>query len=191
MGDEAVVAHLLWQMKVIATKEVERLPLHTLESFLIDPPNTECNSQKFEEEFRSNVRGRTVSVGSYDCAPKNSSLDTLAVHNTSTSEDSSSTDLISLEHNDWSKQEGFRSKPRAARKKILITKHGKRKTESYIGLTTKSGFVRATLRRKFSWKQYPEVCPLFSSELLKLSPPFIPNLSLFLSILIRFSWRIS
>jgi len=33
----------------------------------------------------------------------------------------------------------------------------KRKRESHVGISTKSGSIRSTLRKKFSWKQYPEL----------------------------------
>ena len=38
-----------------------------------------------------------------------------------------------------------------------VQRYGKRKRESFVGIATKSGTVRATLKKKFSWKQYPEV----------------------------------
>lgn len=165
IGDDAAVAHLLWQMKIIATKEVERLPIHTLASFLKDGDSSVdgCSRQNpGETVFPLDNRGRSVSVESSDCFPSNQISSTTFRAGT-LSASSSNTDLTCLEHHDWSKPEE-RSSPRTKsyviHSKVQITKKlGKRKAESYVGLTTKSGHVRATLRRKFSWKQYPEVSP--------------------------------
>jgi hypothetical protein len=38
-----------------------------------------------------------------------------------------------------------------------IIKQYKKKKESFVGLSSKIGSVRATLRKKFSWKSYPEL----------------------------------
>jgi hypothetical protein len=161
--DEAV-AHLLRQMKVIATKEVETLPLHALESFLFQETPFACSSLEIEEDsFRSDVRKRTVSVESIDSfVSKTPSTKLPSVTSSKASVSAgrrtSSDHPDFIEHHDWSQHDVFRSKPQLATEKVMAAKkHGKRKAESFVGQTTKSGVVRASLRRKFSWKQYPEV----------------------------------
>jgi hypothetical protein len=163
-GEDEAVAHLLRQMKVIATKEVEKLPLHALESFLFQETPSVCSSQGIEEEsFRSDVRKRTVSVESIDSVVSKTPSTKLYSMPLSkayvpTGPRTSSDHPDFIEHHDWSQHDVFRSKPQLATAKVMAAKkHGKRKAESFVGQTTNSGVVRASLRRKFSWKQYPEV----------------------------------
>ena len=65
-ADEAICARLLWQMKAIATKEVEALPVSTMDSFFLGEVSS-VSSQDSEEESAGR-RGRTVSLGSVDMA---------------------------------------------------------------------------------------------------------------------------
>lgn len=144
-NDEQAAAQLLWQLKAIATKEVENvsIPYSCIDSFYSDTMGG---------------RGRTVSVDSGDLGVKRISPVLPYVSKSSFLLDSPREKPIDhLDHHDWGP---------VAPKKIpsspLIrteegTKHGKRKRESHVGLTTKSGIIRCTLRKKFSWKQYPEL----------------------------------
>ena len=165
IGDDAAVACLLWNLKSIATKEVENLPHHTVDSFLSEaqPSSTPFSSHKSEEEgwFRSDIRSRTVSLDSRDCFVDKSSILSMTGKQSSSNASSLSpqTDSGYLDHHDWSnREESFKFRPsRMKAKSIPTTKVTKGKSEGFVGQTTKSGVVRATLRRKFSWKQYPEV----------------------------------
>jgi len=57
-----------------------------------------------------------------------------------------------LDHHDWSSHVGSYNQQAHE----IIKKKSKRKNESFVGQIPKAK-IRATLRRKFSWKQYPEV----------------------------------
>jgi hypothetical protein len=162
--DEKAAAQLLWQMKTIATKEVENLPFSCKHSvFLLDTPSV--TSQDSEEESTSDVRGRSVSVESMEMVQSSE----MSPVRSSTSISFIKAGLLSpsstndMEHYDWSNRatpyDAGGSAPKLSSPQVIITqKYGKRKRESFVGLTTtKSGPIRATLRKKFSWKQYPEV----------------------------------
>jgi len=152
--DDHAAAKLLWQLKAIATKEVERidLPFSCIDSFYID-------------SMKSSVgRGRTISVESVDiainnlspvlsCIPKPDVKDKSSLLLDNSKEKS----IDHLDHHDWGA-----IKQKSISRPSLISKDGgkgqsKRKRESRVGLTTKSGIIRCTLRKKFSWKQYPEL----------------------------------
>lgn len=163
--DEKTAAQLLWQIKVIATKEFESLPLSSKER-LFEGDEHSLSSEDTEEEYQvSNRRWRAVSIESIDVAkvpvssPVPSSKSVAIIDPSYADSPSSST----VEHHDWSKRKSSSLHSLAAPSLIstppaLITqKYGKRKRESFVGLTTQSGVVRGTLRKKFSWKQYPEV----------------------------------
>lgn len=156
-ADEAV-AYLLWQMKSIATKEVENLPNHTVDSFLLDPaPFTSSSpSQKAKEEklFRLDKRSRAVSVESIDNITEKAPIMLKPVKQSKTNG--------YLEHHDWSKPDSIKfGRPSRNNPKIIPgSKNSKSKSESFVGQTTKSGIIRGTLQRKFSWKHYPEVCTM-------------------------------
>lgn len=162
-ADEAICARLLWQMKAIATKEVEALPVSTMDSFFLGEVSS-VSSQDSEEESAGR-RGRTVSLGSVDMATSSPSAPLVSSASMSFIADNSSLNPSSpdkMEHYDWSKRvfpcilpssSSFLPEPQ-----VMITqKYGKRKRESFVGLASSTGNVRATLRKKFSWKQYPEV----------------------------------
>jgi len=158
-SDEKAAAKLLWQLKAIATKEVEKvnIPYSCIDTFFIDPATTPS----------SEGRGRTVSVESVDIAinaippiltyiPKVHHVrPSLLLDKINTRENNNTVEH--LDHHDWGPPvKNITPSP------SLITaedrsRQSKRKRESHVGLTTKSGIVRSTLRKKFSWKQYPEL----------------------------------
>jgi len=153
-NDEKAAAKLLWQLKAIATKEVEKvkLPYSCIDSFYIDP-------------IRSlEGRGRTVSIESVDIAIDTSSPVLHYFPKTYIEgkpslvlENSGNKSSNHLGHHNW----GSNARKPYLRPSLIDTdvekRKNKRKRESYVGLTTKSGIIRCTLRKKFSWKQYPEL----------------------------------
>ena len=166
-ADEAVGAQLLWQMKSIATKEVESLPPRVISSFLLEDMPSPQTSHDSEEESTSDGRFRAVSVDStldMASAPSTPVLTSSPIRFIS-SKTTIPPSPDCMEHHDWSKRAS--SSPHAVLiaaptllpgpEIVLGRKYGKRKRESFVGLTSKTGSVRATLRKKFSWKQYPEV----------------------------------
>lgn len=147
-NDEQAAAKLLWQLKAIATKEVEKvnLPYSCIDSFYIDPMNS------------SEGRGRTVSIESVDTAIDSVSVSPVLSYISKAYDEGKSSLLLDnsreksidhLDHHDWGS-----TAPKTISCSSLISK---RKRQSHIGLTTKSGIIRCTLRKKFSWKQYPEL----------------------------------
>jgi len=153
-NDEQAAAKLLWQLKAIATKEVEKvnLPYSCIDSFYINPMNS------------SEGRGRTISVESADIAINTISTVLSYIPNACVEDRSSllldnsrEKSIDHLDHQDWGP-----AAPKITVRPSLIstgegTKQTKRKRESHVGLTTTSGIIRSTLRKKFSWKQYPEL----------------------------------
>lgn len=155
-NDEQAAAKLLWQLKAIATKEVEKvnLPYSCIDSFYIDQMTS------------SEGRGRTVSIGSVDIAMNTVSVSPVLSYIPKAYVEGKASLLLDnsrekpidhLDHHDWGP-----TAPRTISRSSIIstdggTKQGKRKRESHVGLTTKSGIIRCTLRKKFSWKQYPEL----------------------------------
>lgn len=143
-NDEQAAAQLLWQLKAIATKEVEKvsLPYSCIDSFYTNP---------------SEGRGRTVSLDSGDLGMKavspvfsyvpHSYMDT---GKSSFLLDTPEKPIEQLDHHDW----GATAPKRIAHSPLIGTeegtKHGKRKRESHVGLTTKTGIIRCTLRKKVS-----------------------------------------
>jgi len=146
-NDEQAVANLLWQLKAIATKEMETetLPCNCIDSFFIDTINS------------SEGRGRTVSIESsvdisintltpvVSCIPK-AFVEGAPLLLDNTRENS----VDHLDHHDW----GPPAEKPISRPSLISTdeeaKQFKRKRESGVGLTTKSGIVRSTLRKKVS-----------------------------------------
>ena len=145
-NDEQAAAKLLWQLKAIATKEVEKvnLPYSCINSFYIDPM---CSTEG---------RGRTISVGSVDTSinssPILSRIPKYYVEGKSSLllDNSSERSIDHLEHHDW----GLRAPKSASYHSLIITDQGtrqiKRKREMHVGITTKSGIIRCTLRKKVS-----------------------------------------
>lgn len=164
--DEQTAAEMLWQVKAIATKEFESLPLGSKQNIFHDDGASVTSEDSFEAPDR---RKRTVSLESMDMTslvelspmvlPKTISLINPRLT------DSPGAD--SMEHSDCSQRldsdfldDCALSAPSPCPGPVdLITqKYGKRKRESFVGLATKGGKpVRASLRKKFSWKQFPEV----------------------------------
>ena len=146
-SDEQAAAKLLWQLKAIATKEVEKvnLPYSCIDSFYTDPI------------ISSEGRGRTISIESVDIAvntaspvlayiPKNYIEGKPSLVFGNSGEKSSD----HLDHHDW----GPSAQKTFLRPSLITTDEGtrqsKRKRESHVGLTTKSGIIRCTLRKKAS-----------------------------------------
>lgn len=165
--DEQTAAMLLWQVKAIATKEFESLPLYSKKNIFINDAYSVTSEDSSELDELSERRKRTVSIDSIDMlsysteSPK-SSFKTITIIDARFT-DSPGSD--SMEHHDWSKRvtstscdDSLVAPSLTSNPAVLITqKYGKRKRENFVGLSTKTGTVRATLRKKFSWKQYPEV----------------------------------
>jgi hypothetical protein len=152
--DEQAAAKLLWQLKVIATKEIENIPFD--DSSFIDDFMEESSSSTSE----GGHRGRTVSVESVDMVintitPILSSIPAKAFveekpllldKNAKAAENS----IDHLDHHDWgrpAKKLNFRPSMDNQEEE---GKQSKRKRESYVGLTTRSGIIRSTLRKKVS-----------------------------------------
>ena len=137
-NDEQAAAQLLWQLKAIATKEVENvsIPYSCIDSFYSDPMGG---------------RGRTVSVDSGDLGVKRISPVLPYVSKSSFLLDSPREKPIDhLDHHDWGPVAPKKIPPSPLIPTEERTKHGKRKRESHVGLTTKSGIIRCTLRKKVS-----------------------------------------
>ena len=187
--DDDLAARLLWQVKVISTKEVESLPVASQQSFLNEassccfPPLMMSQSHDSDDEGEesnnssstggsSGARRRTVSVESVDMvAARSSSSPPFMIHTNNVSaaaHQSAAEELV--DHHDWSKRtvtsspllSASMSNPSSPSSLLLATpeggkRYGKRKRESFVGTTSKTTKIRATLKKKFSWKQYPEV----------------------------------
>lgn len=195
-AEERAVAKLLWEVKAIATKEFESLPSDYQQNIFTINDAASVTSEDFSEDYElSDRRRRTVSIESMDMVTSTSSMIAAASPNKLTSKTISFIDSRrfltdspagddsedTMEHYDWSKRvmsspstlldDSLLETPSliSSPASVLITqKYGKRKRENYVGLLTKKGSVRATLRKKFSWKQYPEVSiivRLFHSDL--------------------------
>ena len=164
--DEHTAAKLLWQLKAIATKEVKKvsLPYSCIDSFYTNPS-----------------RGRTVSLDSGDLGIKavspvfpyvpQSYMDTGKSSFRLDSSPKQEKPIEHLDHHDW----GPTAPKRIAHSPLIGTeeeiKHGKRKRESHVGLTTKSGIIRCTLRKKVS-SSNPYRHALFSFGFSQISPTF-------------------
>jgi len=165
--DEHTAAKLLWQVKAIATKEFESLPYNCKQNIFVNDAVSVTSEDSSDFDEVSDRRKRTVSIDSIDMVPYStaspkSPVKTITIID-ATFTDSPGSD--SVEHYDWSKRvtstpcDDSLTAPRlTSSPTVLITqKYGKRKRENFVGLSTKNGAVRATLRKKFSWKQYPEL----------------------------------
>jgi len=164
--DESAAAELLRQVKAIATKEFESLPFDSKRNIFINDVVPVTSEDSAEDYELSDGRKRTVSIESMDIlstpigSPRLASKAVTIIDPSVT--DSPGAD--SVEYYDWSKRvssaslDSLSPPSLTSSPTVLITqKYGKRKRESYVGLSTKKGSVRSTLRKKFSWKQYPEV----------------------------------
>lgn len=170
--DEQTAAKLLWQVKAIATKEFESLPHDCKQNMFTTDMISVTSEDSSEVEELSDRRRRTVSIESMDMlsystiSPKPVKTITIidSRYTDSPGSPGSQSDT-SMEHHDWSKRvastscdDSLAAPSLTSSPTVLITqKYGKRKRENFVGLSTKAGTVRATLRKKFSWKQYPEL----------------------------------
>lgn len=153
-NEEQTAAKLLWQLKAIATKEVEsvNIPYSCIDSFFIESMGS------------SEGRGRTVSVDeTMDIAIKTITPvlsgipKTLTERNQFLLDSTREKSVDHIDHHDWSPQTEKKFPHLSLIGVEEGTRQSKRKRESHVGLTTKSGIIRSTLRKKFSWKQYPEL----------------------------------
>jgi len=150
--DERAAAKMLWELKAIATKEMENIPF---DSFFVDNM----------EESSSKHRGRTISVESADIVSYTAKLafpfitKAFVEQNPLLLDNARENSVDHLNHHNWgtpAKKLTFRPSVKSTGEEGKQSK-SKRKRESYVGLTTKSGIIRSTLRKKFSWKQYPKL----------------------------------
>jgi hypothetical protein len=160
--DEQAAAKMLWQVKAIATKEFESLPLHSKNNLFHEGAASVTSDDSSKAPDR---RKRAVSVESMDMASLQH-MSPVIFPKTITLIDPRGTDspgADSIEHHDWSQHLSDDCglsvfSPSLDPSGLTTQKYGKRKRESFVGLKTKGGkSVRASLRKKFSWKQYPEV----------------------------------
>lgn len=150
--DEQTAARLLWELKAIATKEMENIPF---DSFFIDNM----------EESLSKHRVRTISVESADMVSNTATLANPFITKEFVEQDplllenAKKNFVDHLDHHNWgppAKKLTFRPSVNNTGEEGKQSK-SKRKRESFVGLTTRSGIIRSTLRKKFSWKQYPKL----------------------------------
>jgi hypothetical protein len=185
LKDDEQAAKLLWQLKAIATKEVESLPVHCIDSFFLqqNPSSSSSSSGNNSSDedgstMEDDTRGRTVSVGSVDMvyssltpvlsfhqhyptkSPKPFLLDDDTTSSVGRGTPTRDTKHI-IDHHDWSNQlvnpttPIKKSSSTTSQHPLLcspkeIIKQCKKKRETYVGRTTNSGIVRATLRKKVS-----------------------------------------
>ena len=140
--DDEAVASLLRDVKTIAAKEVE----------VVDPVAKSNNPNS------PMLRGRTIFFATEELARGPSGRTTASPLLSPASispvrkqpRRAVLPDLI--EHHDWSNRVGSYKES----VQLTIKKQSKQKDGSFVGQIPRAK-VRATLRRKFSWKQYPEV----------------------------------
>lgn len=189
LNDEQTAAKLLWQLKAIATKEVENvsIPYSCIDSFFLDPV------------VSLEGRGRTISFESADIAvnsvtPVLSYVPKTIVEPKPFLLDIPRDNAIDhLDHHNWGPPRGQKP-PRPSL--INVGEEGrkasKRKRESHVGLITKSGIIRSTLRKKFSWKQYPEVSSSWYGKVLSNVAEYLTKFILVHPrICSHFSWKIT
>ena len=132
-NDEQVAANLLWQLKAIATIEVEKvnIPYSCIDTFYGDPmTSVEGRMRTISVESLDNLIGDSVSESSL--APK---VESMSVENLGRDDRNSSSKKC--------------SHPLLIRTD-KAPRQTKRKRENHVGLTTKLGTVRCTLRKKVS-----------------------------------------
>lgn len=146
--DDEAVASLLRDVKTIAEKEVQVDPV--AKSNL--PDRSPLTGQNVP--ICPVLRGRSISFGTEELTrdlPATTTASSLQPISTARQPKPFVPDLI--EHHDWSNHVGSYKESSF---QGTTKKQGKRKDDSFVGQMPRS-LVRATLRRKFSWKQYPEV----------------------------------
>lgn len=149
--DDEAVASLLRDVQMIAAKEVE-----------VDHDSNSMGREgnaltRYSASSAPMLRGRSISFASEELSCNLSSSPStptrpLSPPSISTLKQPKVVPPNVLEHHDWSNHVG----PRKQKPQVIIKKKGKRQDESFVGQIPKAK-IRATLRRKFSWKQYPEV----------------------------------
>jgi len=138
--DERAAAKMLWELKAIATREMENIPF---DSFFVDNM----------EESSSKHRGRTISVESADMVSDTAMLAFPFITKAFVDQNPLLLDNArenSVDHHNWgtpAKKLTFRPSVKSTGEEGKQSK-SKRKRESYVGLTTKSGIIRSTLRKK-------------------------------------------
>ena len=185
--DEATAAKLLWQLKAIATKEVENLSVGSINSFFLQNPSTSEDSSEANSSSSSDIRGRSVSVDSVEMVLSNTITPILSFTPTRVntvvdshpflldSSDDEGIDDSMIDHHDWSNRAcgptSTESVSKNSNKKLTShtvlrspdeeMKQCKRKRESFVGLCTSSGTVRCTLRKKVCnrWERPSRVAP--------------------------------
>lgn len=165
--DDQAAAKLVLQLKSIATKEVAKIPPSCIDALFQDASMEGAATS-------ADSRQRTVSVESVDmvcsytvtpvlsCIPK-ALAETKSFLLDDDDDDGSCTNSSSstIDHHDWSDRVVFsptmtKREPSSSgpiKHPLLcspndIIKQCKKKRESFVGLTTKAGSVRATLRKK-------------------------------------------
>jgi hypothetical protein len=159
--DDQAAAKLVLQLKAIATKEVANIPQSCIDALF--------QHESTESSTLANIRSRTVSVGSVDMVYSSIVTPVLSCNPRSLMEtkvfllDDEGSNTSSIDHHDWSGRVLF--SPTVVKKEsslLAVTEHPllcsstdilkqcKKKRESFVGATTKTGSVRATLRKKVS-----------------------------------------
>lgn len=152
--DDQAVASLLRDVKMIAAKEVELDHDDSVSKF----QDRTCTPQTRHITSTSPIlRGRSISFATEELtrelsASPSTTLPPSSPVSISTTKQPKTVPSALLDHHDWS------SHVRSYNHQLQVTikKKSKRKDESFVGELPKAK-IRATLRRKFSWKQYPEV----------------------------------
>mmetsp|Transcript_11365 Transcript_11365/g.27400 ORF Transcript_11365/g.27400 Transcript_11365/m.27400 type:complete len:168 (+) Transcript_11365:557-1060(+) len=150
--DDEAVASLLRDVKTIAAKEVEvEVDLVAKLNLLDQSPQTGHNVLTSPM-----LRGRSISFATEeltrDLSATVAASPLLSPASISTVRQSRAAVPDLIEHHDWSNRVGSYKQSL----QVTIKKQSKQKDESFVGQIPRAK-VRATLRRKFSWKQYPEV----------------------------------
>ena len=164
--DEQTAAEMLWQVKAIATKEFESLPLDSKQNLFHDDVASVTSEDSSDAPDR---RKRTVSVESMDMASLGVSSPALFPKTIALIEPraTDSPGPQTMESSEWCRRrnsdlldddDALSASSSGPDRGLILQKYGKRKRDSFVGLTTKGGkAVRASLRKKFSWKQFPVV----------------------------------
>lgn len=170
--DEEAAAKLLWQVKAIATKEFESLTFDSRQNIFTNDVVSVTSEDSAQVYELSDRRKRTVSIESMDMLSTPAASPKLSSKTISLIDPSVTDSPGAGSYEDFalfkrvtspSSDDSLSAASLTSSPTVLITqKYGKRKRESYVGLATKGGSIRATLRKKFSWKQFPEVSACFS-----------------------------
>ena len=160
--DEVKAAELLWKLSSIVKKEFDSLPSSCQQTFLLCDSDDDSSALYRVQESLSKRRRRAVSVESVEGLYRNPSSPVLSCRPVAIVEGSPSlSSARCVDHHDWSNRASVDTPAipsLIANTEIpLPPSYGKRKRETFVGQKTNTLSVRATLKKKFSWKQYPEV----------------------------------